>query len=335
MKINIFKIFLFFLYFLSASCFACSTVFWNTTPAYQVVARSTDLFMNDKPQLFVYPRGLEHSGEAGKNSLKWKAKYGSVVVTEFHSKAASDGMNEAGFVVHLLYLSQTKYPDVDTTKPLISNVLWAQYLLDNFKTVKEALAASETLQIIATEVGGRSWPLHLTMEDPSGNSAIIEYIDGKMKTYEGKQYQVMTNEPELSLQLSNLKKYRTFGGDLPIPGDPDPLSRYVRASFYLKTLPNANSNIESIAGVYSIIRTVMVPFGAVDTSESGTEDAWATRWITIADLKNKIYYFQSTVAPNIIWLDFSKLNFSEGQPVLSIDPSNIKLIGEVSKELKK
>jgi len=144
----------------------------------------------------------------------------------------------------------------------------------------------------------------------------------------------MTNEPAYDLQLANLKRYKLFGGDLAMPGDVDPLSRFVRASSYLKTLPKPKSYVEAIAGINSVIKTTMVPFGAEDTSGNETADSWATRWITLSDLTNKIYYFSSTQAPNIVWIDFKNIKFTQGSPVLSIDPTGIDLIGEVSGKLK-
>lgn len=313
--------------------YCCTTVFSNNNGIAPVVARSTDLYISDSPKLVIYPKNLDHNGESGANPLKWKSKYGSLVVTEFNSNAASDGINEEGLAAHLLYLSKTQYPESNKEKPSISNLLWAQYVLDNFKTVKEALAHIENLQVVATELHGKIWPLHLALEDQSGDSAIIEYINGKIKIYHSPDYQIMTNEPAYDIQLSNLKKYRSFGGQLPIPGDPDPLSRFVRASFYLKTLPKAANNTEAIANVFSVIRSVMVPFGAVDTSGNETEDAWATRWISIADLKNKVYYFNSTITPNLIWLDLNKFDFSAGAKTLTIDPLDVNLAGDISQKI--
>lgn len=318
--------------FLISNAYCCTTVFSNNNGISPTVARTMDLYISDAPSLVIYPRNTERNGNTADNSLKWKSKYGSIVVTAFNSTAASDGMNEAGLSAHLLYLSKTKYPEADN-KPTLSNLLWAQYVLDNFKTVNEALEAIEKLQIVATELHGKTWPIHLTIEDPSGDSAIVEYIDGKMKVYHGHNYRVMTNEPPYNIQMDNLKRYRSFGGNLPIPGDPDPLSRFVRASYYLHSLPNATNNLDAIAGVFSIIRTTMVPFGAVDTSGNQTEDAWPTRWVTIADLKNKMYFFNSTVTPNLIWVDLKKFDFSSETRSYSINPLDMHLVGDQSQKL--
>ena len=323
-------LFLAALVFTSSTTYSCTTVFANNKGSNKVVARTVDLFVSDMPMLITYPRGTQHNGEAGENSLSWKSKYGNLVVTAFHTHTASDGINEKGLAAHLLYLSGTEYPTIDKTKSQISNGMWAQYVLDNYATVDEALKGIKDLQIVATNINNKTWPLHLTLEDRSGDSAIIEFIHGKIKIYHGSQYQIMTNEPAYNIQLSNLKRYQGFGGKLPLPGDPDPLSRFVRVAAYLKTLPNANNELDAIANVLSVIRTAMTPFGAVDTSGNKTEDAWATRWVSVTDVTNNIYYFNSTSAPNIIWIDLNKINFKEGTPILSIDPTNIHLEGDIT-----
>lgn len=314
--------------------YSCTAVFANDKGPSKVVARSMDLFISDNPKIVTMPRGKVHAGEAGDNSLTWQSKYGSLVVTAFNTPTVSDGINEKGLAAHLLYLTSSEYPKTASNAPKISNALWAQYLLDNYATVNEAIEGTKKLNLVATKVHGRTWPIHLALEDSSGDSAVIEFIKGEIKIYHGKQYNVMTNEPPFAVQLANIKNYKLFGGDKPLPGDTDPLSRFVRVSTYLKTLPKATNNIDSIANIVSVIRTAMVPFGAEDTSGNKTQDAWSTRWITVADLSNSLYFFNSTTAPNIIWFDLKKIDFSEKAKVLSIDPTNINLEGDVTNKLQ-
>lgn len=313
---------------------ACSVVFWNNNAQAKVVARSTDLYMSDEPMLVVLPRGLDKDGKAGLNSARWKSKYGSVVVTAFHTETASDGMNEQGLTGHMLYLDGTEYEKRDPARIAINNGMWLQYALDNYKTVSEAVEGLKKLQVTSSKIGEREWPLHLALEDSSGDSAIFEFIKGKLVIHQGSQYTVMTNEPAFDIQLENLKKYKLFGGTLSMPGDIDPLSRFVRLASYIKTLPEPKTYIEAVAGVFSVMRTAMVPFGAEDTSQGISADTWPTRWVSLQDLSNKVYYFSSTLAPNVIWLDFKNLNFTETSARFQLDPTNIALTGEVSKFLK-
>lgn len=85
------------------------------------------------------PRGMERSGEIGKNPLLWTSKYGSVI-TSAYDICSTDGMNEKGFVANLLWLAESAYPQWDGKKPGLSIAAWVQSMLDNFATVEEAVA---------------------------------------------------------------------------------------------------------------------------------------------------------------------------------------------------
>jgi choloylglycine hydrolase len=65
------------------------------------------------------------------------------VVVSGYDVSTSDGINEAGLVANLLWLAESQYPKFNTNKPGQSIALWAQYVLDNFATVQEAVAALE------------------------------------------------------------------------------------------------------------------------------------------------------------------------------------------------
>lgn len=318
--------------FLVGTAFPCSRVFWNTNGQAKVTGRTMDLYSSDEPQLVVYPAGIERDGQAGPNSAKWKSKYGSVVVTSLGA-ATSDGMNEHGLAAHALYLDKTVYEPRDK-RPGVSNGRWVQYLLDNFRTVNEALTGLPGVQIVSVDIAGTKWPLHVAFEDAAGDSAVIEYADGKAVIHHGPQYSVMTNEPFLDEQLINLKRYKLFGGDLALPGDIDPASRFVRASTYLKTLPEPKNEVEAIAGVASVIRSVMVPFGAIDTTGTELFDTWPTLWETFADLTHLAYYFSATTNPYIIWVELKNFNLKAGAPVLALDPRDPALLGDISNQLK-
>ena len=319
---------------LSETAMACSRIFWNDNDQAHVVARTMDLYMSDEAELVVSPRGLERDGMTGdENAALWTSDYGSSAVTAF-GIAATDGLNEAGLAANLLYLTGSEYAERDENVPGLSNVMLAQYVLDNFATVDEALEGLESVQVVATEVAGRTWPLHLSVADASGDSAVIEFIDGEMVVHHGVDVTVMTNEPTYEEQIANLSNYMPFGGELSLPGDIDPLSRFVRASTYLDTLPEPANAVEAVAGAYSVARNVAVPFGAQDSSATGAEDTWSTLWFALADTTNLNYYFQSTQSPNLYWVDFDNVDFSIGAPVLKVDAYDYTLSGEISERLE-
>jgi penicillin V acylase-like amidase (Ntn superfamily) len=320
--------------FTATHTFACTLAFWNNDKAAPIVGRTMDLYMDDLPKLVIYPRGIARDGMAGSNSEHWIAKYGSVVITSLNKPIASEGLNEYGLSASLLYLDKTSHEFRNNNIPGLANMMWAQYVLDNYKTVQEVIDNINTLQIVSISFAGREWPLHLTIQDSTGDSAVFEFIHGTMKIHHGKQYNVVANEPAYDIQLDNLKNYKLFGGKLPMPGDVDSLSRFIRAASYLKTLPQPKDDNEAAAFLMGVIRTVMVPYGAEDTSGNETTDSWPTRWASLRDLKNKIYYFYATKTPNVIWVDLNQIKFDSNEKVLELHPDNPSFVGNVLGQMK-
>jgi choloylglycine hydrolase len=319
--------------FASPSAQTCSRILWSDSGKGVVVGRTMDWFEDTKTNLWIFPRGLEHDGGVGENSLHWKSKYGSVVAP-IYDIATTDGINEKGLSANLLYLTESDYGKRDVKIPGMSIAFWAQFFLDSFATVDEAVKYMEInpLQLVEVKVGstGAAGTGHLAISDPTGDSAVFEYLDGKLKMYHGKQYQVMTNSPPYEEQLKNLKKYKGFGGNKPLPGSSDAADRFVRAATYLKDLPTPTDDRENIAYLLSVVRDVSAPFGV---SEPGKPNIAATRWRTVIDMTDKVYYFESTINPTIVWIDLNKVNFKAGAPVkelnLVLQPDHI---GDVSTE---
>lgn len=105
-----------------------------------ITARSMDWKVDVATNLYILPRGIARTGQAGPKSLAWTARYGSVVATGY-DVSTTDGMNEKGLVTNLLWLVESEYPQKRGNKPGLAISLWAQYVLDNFATVEEAVTA--------------------------------------------------------------------------------------------------------------------------------------------------------------------------------------------------
>ncbi|MBN8917161.1 MAG: linear amide C-N hydrolase [Rhizobiales bacterium] len=310
---------------------ACSLILWNTNGQAVVSGRTMDLYIDDKPRLVYLPRGIARRGVPDANAATWTSKYASAVLTGLDT-ATSDGINEAGLSAHLLYLHGAEHEPADQ-RPGVSNLLWPQFVLDNFGSVSEALEGLKKVRVVSTVAHGREWPLHLAIEDASGDSAVLEFVGGKLEIHHGKDVTVMTNEPPLDEQLANLKRYKLFGGNLAMPGDIDPMSRFVRASSYLKTLPKPAGTEEALGHLTGVVRTVAVPFGAVDTSGGESADAWPTRWATLSDHTHKVYYVMPVNSPNVFWVDLAKFK-PESREILAVDPYAAGLSGDISGSLK-
>lgn len=300
---------------------ACTRVVYLGKNGMVVTGRTMDWKEDLKSNIYVFPRGIERAGADKGNTIHWKSKYGSVI-TAGYDIGTSDGMNEKGLVANLLYLAESDYYRPNDTRPVMGISIWTQYVLDNFATVDEAVKelSKETFRIDAPDMpNGAKSTLHLAISDASGNSAIFEYIKGKLIIHEGKEYQVMTNSPSYEQQITLNNYWQQIGGLVMLPGTNRAVDRFVRASFYINVIPQTDNQREAVAGVFSVIRNVSVPLGI---SVPAQPNISSTRWRTVADQKNKVYFFESTMTPNIFWINMKDLDFSAGAPIRKLNLAN-------------
>lgn len=326
-------------YVLAPLAEACTRFVYHGAGDEVITARSMDWKTDVGTNLWVFPRGMKRSGEAGPNSVQWTSKYGSVTASGYDI-STTDGMNEAGLVANVLWLVESSYPKYDGKTPGLSIAAWAQYALDNFATVKDAVEALEKqpFTLVTDNVPGenRLATLHLSLSDASGDSAIIEYIDGNQVIHHSRTYQVMTNSPIFEKQLAMEEYWKQIGGTVMLPGTNRAADRFARAMFYVNAIPKSTNGVESIASVFSVIRNVSVPYGITTPEEPNIS---STRWRTVADQKRKLYFFESALTPNVFWVDLAKLDFSERTgKVMTLDlgPNQERIYsGMVNDKLKK
>lgn len=290
---------------------ACTRLVYLGNDGTVITARSMDWKNDIATNLWILPRGIARSGEAGPNSIKWTAKYGSVVATGY-DVSTTDGVNEAGLNANLLWLVESEYPAFDGNgKPGLAISAWAQYVLDNFATVQEAVdaLAREPFTIVTANVPGeqRLATLHLSLSDASGDSAIVEYIKGRQVIHHGRQYQVMTNSPTFDEQLALNTYWQQIGGTVMLPGTNRAADRFARASFYVNAIPKFEDPNRALASVFSVIRNASVPFGLTTPDQPNIS---STRWRTVVDHKRKLYFFESALTPNTFWVDLKAIDFS-------------------------
>lgn len=301
---------------LSQAAQACSRVVYLGEGETVVTGRTMDWVTDLGSNLWIFPQGIKRNGAAGANSMEWTSKYGSVVTSAFEA-ASADGINEKGLVANLLYLAESQYPDLkkEEEKPRVCISAWAQYVLDQFGTVKEAVAALKEEPFLVTTVttpDGKPGTVHLAISDASGDSAILEYINGELVIHHGREYQVMTNSPIYSEQISLNEYWKQIGGLTMLPGTNRAADRFVRASFYVGAVSQTAQGNEAVASTFSIMRNVSVPLGI---STPGAPNIASTLWRTVADQKDGRYFYESTRSPNIFWVDLKEINFSPDQPV--------------------
>lgn len=296
---------------------ACTRVVYIGPDQTILTGRTMDFSIDIPANLWLFPRGMERHGQVGPNSIRWVSRYGSIAASSWDI-ATPDGMNEKGLVANMLWLVQSKYPlfHKEGGKRGLTIAAWAQYVLDNYATVKEAVESlrKQEFVVVTDFIPGtdKFTTVHLSISDATGDSAILEYVKGELVIHHDSSYQVMTNDPLFEEQLAIKGYWDNIPGTIFLPGSNRAADRFVRASYYIKAIPQTSDPLISIASVFSVIRNVSVPYGI---STEGQPHISSTRWRVVADQKRLVYYFENVLTPNVLWVDMKQIDFSLGQPV--------------------
>jgi choloylglycine hydrolase len=306
---------------------ACTRALYVAQDGTVIVGRSMDWGEDMMSNMWVLPRGMKRDGRGGNNTIAWESRYGSLIVSAYDIGTA-EGMNEKGLVVNELALVESDYGKPVEGATVISLSTWPQYVLDNFATVAEAVAdlRKETFRVQTVVLGtGRPANMHLVISDPSGDSAVFEYVGGKLVIHHGKQYRVMTNSPTYDKQLAIMEYWKDAGGIAKsLPGTSRAADRFVRASFLLDVLPGEVSptyisgspqqsfKFQAPMAVLSLMRSVGTPLGFANE-----EQPWvsSTIWRTVSDSTNRVVIFDSALTPATFWVKLDELDLKAGAPV--------------------
>lgn len=298
---------------------ACSRVVYLGDKAHVLVGRTLDWRTPIPTDLYVYPRGMERTSMPEKPYLKWISKYASVLAVGYDG-GVTEGMNEKGLVMNGLFCKTAVYKDaVGGNDPVMSLAVFVSYFLDNFATVEEVESWLDTSDFAIsgkTFDGGTVSTLHWAITDATGMTLLMEYNDGKLNTYKGRDLKVLTNDPTHPKMEAIEQYWSQVGGANMLPGTVRSSDRYVRASFFINHVPTDFDYPQALGSIMSIMGTVSVPYGY---EIEGEPNVSSTQWTSISDSVGGKYYFRQATSTGFLWLDLSLLDINSGAPVLKLD----------------
>lgn len=245
--------------------YACSRVVYLGDDGTILAGRTLDWRTPIPTNLYVYPAGIAKESMPSGPRFQWVSKYGSVLAVGYDG-GVTEGMNEKGLEVSGLFCKTAVYRTADgrNDTPVMSLSVFVSYFLDNFATVDEVeqwLNTNDFGISGKTFDGGTVSLLHWALTDRTGESLIMEFIDGKMNLYKGRDLQVLTNDPAYPQMQTIEKFWEGVGGVNMMPGGVKSPDRFVRASFFIRHVPT-NVDYNSAWGcLASIMGTVSVPYG--------------------------------------------------------------------------
>ena len=311
---------------------ACSRILWETENHGVFVSRTMDWMEENQPTVEVRHSGQSYKGHSSESGKTWTSKYASIGMT-LYGVGIVDGFNEAGFSANALFLDEESAGNLDGELAQVSNAVFAAYLLDNFATVEEALENINELEIQQFEHNGHNMRGHYAIQDKSGDSAILEFLDGGWKIYHGKQYDVMTNSPTFKEHLANWNAAQptsedVVDGDYPIPGNINSAQRFVWNKYMKSQLTEPTSYTNGIAKLDSV--TYKIPLDAANRPDAaGVMRGYATLYSVGYNLDQKVMQvrYQFGDAYTHFTVDFDKLNDGKNYSLAADKPD---LFGDVT-----
>ncbi|MBP7074219.1 MAG: choloylglycine hydrolase family protein [Rhabdochlamydiaceae bacterium] len=325
-----------------SSGWACTDLVIQTQDGAYINGRSLEFALPLKSKITLNPRGMKNQSKAPNNEkgLSWTSKYGYLSIDVLDEGLTTDGINEAGLSVGVLWFPGVEYPQPPSGLGSNAIVLQdvADWLLGNFSTTAEARTSLAKINIWAESIQSLGIPpVHLAVHDAQGNHLVIEFVENRVIVTNNPNG-VMTNFPKLEWHLTNLRNYinlsplnaapLTINGVMlaptgqgtglhGIPGDWSSPSRFVRASFFKSFAAPVATAALGINLMEHLLNTFDIPIGAV-RADDNPADFEQTQWIVIKDLKNKVLYYRTYEDLTLRYIDLKKLDFSTGPNTQSI-----------------
>lgn len=339
---------------------ACTGIKLTAKDGSTVSGRTLEFGVQVETQVVVIPRGYQFSGTTSQGpGLSYKSKYAVLGAIAFGNLAVMDGINEKGMAAGIFYFpGYAKYSLINeqNRSKAVSPAEFVNWLLTQFATlqeVKEGLANVVIAPTVVKEWGTEPPPFHYVVYDKSGNSLVIEPIEGKLVTYDN-PLGVLTNSPKFDWHMTNLRNYlnlttvnaapRTlngieltpFGqgsGMVGLPGDFTPPSRFVRAAIFSATaIPSKNAD-EAILQAFHILNQFDIPVGVVRAVEEGIIHTDSTLMTCARDPQALKFYFRSYEDQTIHVVDMKKFDL-DAKTVKSADVNSQQPIVDITDHLK-
>lgn len=288
--------------------------------------------------VILIPRGMAFTGTTpdGKaDGLNWTATYAAAGANAMKLPIIVDGLNERGLGGGMFYFPGfAGYQSVSSDDRLRAIAPWEllNWALTQYATVDEVKAALPKIVVGPAKFGpwGIVPPVHYFLEDASGKSIVIEYVDGAAHVYDD-PLGVLTNAPGFDWHLTNLRNYinvspdaqspvtldnltldpLSTGGNLfGLPGDFSSPARFVRAVVYSHLMPQAPTSEEAVTEGFHILDNFDIPRGSVPEPKGSNPPYETTEWTTMSDLTYRTFYIWTNDNRAIRTLDLTKIDLA-------------------------
>lgn len=276
----------------ATSGFACTTL-CLVEKGRALVGYNYDAWASEALVL-VNKRGTSKKGRV-KESASWTARYGSVTFNQFGRDEPSSGVNEKGLMVSQMWGDGTRYPPADH-RPIIGPLRWIQYHLDKHASVAEVVANAQAVRLTS------QFPVHYLFADASGDTAVIEFLNGKLVVYHGETLPVRALAN--STYTDSIAAFEAAKRTGEIPTSQSSLDRFVRGAMLV------SGDGDPIARGFAALAAV---------ASTASPRVGTTRWSIVYDLAASVVYFRTDTNETIRRFTVQSFDFSCRTPMKMLD----------------
>ncbi|MEC6906268.1 linear amide C-N hydrolase [Photobacterium piscicola] len=317
---------------------ACTRVLWQTQDQGTFVARTMDWSESTQPTLVNFPQGSEYSTHLSQlNNVN--AKYAVTGITAY--SIVMDGINSQGLSGNVLYDAEMDLGKSDPQQKA-GAITYLRHLLSQYKDVNELVAAIKDTPPIEELIKGIPVriALHISVQDPTGDSAIIEWRDGKPQIWHGKQYTVMTNQPGYAQHLANIQRSARGWGEQDVQwsqtnlgtgGNTNPEDRFVHATYFSKHLKQPTSIINGILKLDSTV--FRIPHDAPNRPVNGKMAGYATEYTINTHLQSGQTFIRYQWGNIYTQFNYDVKVIQQSQKLIKFNIVNNELAGDITQNI--
>src|SRR5687768_1804223 len=190
---------------LPAAVLACTTfLLGDPATGGVVVGKSYDWHMG-QGTVVVNKRGVAKRAltlDPRDRPAEWTSRYASITFNQYGREMPNGGMNEAGLVVEVMWLDDTRYEARDG-RPAVGELQWIQMQLDRHATAAEVAAAAGEVRIFSAAAR-----VHYLACDRGGECAAVDILEGKPQVTTGAR--ALTNDA-YRRSTAYLSRHQGFG----------------------------------------------------------------------------------------------------------------------------
>lgn len=301
-----------------------------------VNGRSMEFARELHSKLFFRAAGYHYSAlKFGEYKFEWVGQHNVIGMNTQNLPMLTDGMNDKGLATGDLWLPRSQYQKITNPEKGLSIDRFQIWLLSSFSTVEEVRRAIRdgVVQVGAPVFVQNLLPLHFPVHDATGDSIVIEFIDGVPMVYDN-PVKTLTNRPPFPWHLQNLRNYinltpwdteaLTIGGTTfeqtghgsglhGLPGDPTPPSRFVKAALSAHFADPFQTMDEGVVLAFHILNSVDIPKGMNkfrDELDRLTVGDYP-QWVVVKDLERKIYFVRMYQSPQAYSVDLTRIDWAK------------------------